>query len=247
MELLKTELTNVSRENLAPYRFHYPRLCACKLDTIDELIFILKIEKIGEDDTQPGGKWEQYLAQKQQRRQAGMSESSCSDSSDDDFSASPTSSSPTLTDQNKQKHIAAVFTGFPADLIESRRLGAIDDDEYGIMSISQDGAWMHLGYDDLPQDIRLWMASFTRGFLSRPIADKMLRHCSACLPSFGIATDLVCVSTVGHATMPSAYVAMADSHTWLFATPATEFVCNTISFDVWYRAIMPSEPSTEQS
>lgn len=59
-----------------------------------------------------------------------------------------------------QEDIAAVFSDFPAYLInsESKRLTDIGDDEYGLMAIRNSGSWSQLAHGDLPNKVKDWIA-----------------------------------------------------------------------------------------
>ncbi|CAN8099407.1 unnamed protein product [Discula destructiva] len=260
MRRFKAQVTNTTREDLQTFNFHYPPTIVCTMDVIPELIRTENGDRIGESDIQPGGKWEDFLIR--QLRCSSEVDSSDDESSEsvstgyttpvtttspidhneqcNNFSEDPASCHQTDLDltlparakvrmsssgdsttqesavtKKERECDDAVFADFPTCLTRSQHLSPVDDEEYGLMAIAQDSTWKHLSFDGLPTRVRRWIADFTIG--------------NAMVPSASSAYN----------------IAMADCHTWLFATPATEFVCNTVSFDMWYRP-RPAEPSIEQ-
>lgn len=61
-----------------------------------------------------------------------------------------------------QQVINAVFDNFPDCLTQGnvKRLTDIGDREYGLMAISNNSSWTHLGHRDMPHRVKKWISTF---------------------------------------------------------------------------------------
>lgn len=113
-------------------------------------------------------------------------------------------------DDAERERISQLFEDFPTCIQKSRNALDIDSNEYGIMAISnQWSGWSHIDPATLPPRIEKYLSGFTRSD-------------AAAFPD-SICSDL---ATGG-----------AGSHRWLLATARREFICDTLTREVWYRPI----------
>lgn len=138
---------------------------------------------------------------------SGTSESDSSD--DEDMS--------TDADDAEQERILQLFEDFPTCIQKARHLPAVDNDDHGIMIISNpESGWSHLDSARLPPRVRKYLAEFT-----------VLK--AAAFPD-GVYPDLALNG--------------AGSRRWLLATARKEFICDTSTLDVWYRSLDHTHQST---
>lgn len=124
-----------------------------------------------------------------------------------------------VADDAEREWILKLFEDFPTVIQKARHLPAIDSDDHGIMTMSnRESGWFHIDPEKLPPRIRQYLAEFT-----------VLE--AAAFPD-GVYPDLALNG--------------GGSHRWLLATARKEFICDTLTLNVWYRPLnngnQPSSP-----
>lgn len=115
-----------------------------------------------------------------------------------------------VEDDAEREWILKIFEDFPTVIQKARHLPAIDSDDHGIMVMSnRESGWFHIDPEKLPPRIRQYLAEFT-------VLD------AAAFPD-GVYPDLALNG--------------GGSHRWLLATARKEFICDTLTLNVWYRPL----------
>ncbi|KKY39941.1 hypothetical protein UCDDA912_g00094 [Diaporthe ampelina] len=113
-------------------------------------------------------------------------------------------------DDAEREQIFQLFEDFPTCIRKARHIPAIDNDNHGIMVISNpESGWSHIDPARLPPRVQKYLAEFT-------VLD------AAAFPD-GVYPDLALNG--------------GNSHRWLLATARKEFVCDTWTLDVWYKSL----------
>lgn len=113
-------------------------------------------------------------------------------------------------DDAERQRISQLFEDFPTCIQKARNALEIDSNEYGIMAISnQWSGWSYIDPETLPPRIEKYLSGFTRSD-------------AAAFPD-SIFSDVA--------------TGEAGPHRWLLATARREFICDTLTLDVWYRPI----------
>lgn len=83
----------------------------------------------------------------------------CQDASSSTSSSEAGAVADDLDDEKEQ--LAAVFADFPTCIDKTKHIVDMEDEQYGLLAMAQDPAWLYVGNEKLTTRVRDWIADFT--------------------------------------------------------------------------------------